>query len=131
MNRSLIALALATLGAAAMAQSAAPAARPAPAASKAASAAVPVPAGWKDVTRAEAIKRATEQFDRMDLNHDGVVTFAEMSEAQRQMREKFEAQRAASTGAAGAAGAVAGAGAIAAMKPGSAPLKPNQPLSGK
>ena len=74
------------------------------------------PRDFKPVTRAEAIKRATDQFDRMDRNKDGTVTGDEIEAMQKEMRAKFEAQQAK----AGAAGAV---------KPGAPETKPAKPAA--
>lgn len=76
------------------------------------------PREFKPVTRAEAIKRATDQFDRMDRNKDGTVTGDEIEAMQKEMRAKFEAQQ-AKAGAPGAPGA----------KPAGPDLKPGKPVA--
>lgn len=133
MKRSLIALTLAALAASASGAFAAEAPAPAdksaphgapgkpgpglhggpgapggPGGATAPSAPRPAPPAWKDVSRAEAVKRATDHFDKMDLDKNGVVTFAEMEQSQREMREKFMSERDARAAAAGTPGAPSG-----------------------
>jgi hypothetical protein len=49
---------------------------------------------FKPVTRAEAIQRVTDQFDRTDVNKDGIVTNDEIRAVQAEMRARFERERA-------------------------------------
>lgn len=61
------------------------------------------------VTRAEAIKRATDQFDAIDLNKDAVVTKDEIQAFQTKMREAMTSSVGGPAQGAGPSGRPAGA----------------------